>query len=350
MKQSLTLDNNQSFSGVLFPLVESLEKNKPAEGKLSGKEIVLPGKDLLAIIAYDFTGNLHLLIPQSGEKSMVERFNNIPLKGITVILNELEIEGYPRQQYFDLCCITGSYPTFKRPFLRLVEDILFDLTNTVLMPIECVYKTFIKWQSFWSKEKTEEVSKDWIQGLYGELVFLSQMIDDFGPKVLMNWTGPNGLDHDFQTGTKLAVEIKTSTLNPSVIVCNIKQLDSKLFDKLYLGCYQINYGEAEGSTLPEIVYNIISKLEDVPDLTEFYNKLALVGYVWEDEDQYRKLIIRDCNLTIYQVTESFPKISENSFKISPDHRISNIKYKLELVGLESLKYETLLGVFEKFKG
>lgn len=327
-----------SFEGVLQPLVSLLEKNPRQKDKLVGQEVATNRKDTSAIIALDFTNNIHLLIAPAGERSHLPK---IDLKGLKVSNTRWLVSGHPVNNYLDVSCSTGVMPLFKRPFLRFAEDILFEISQSQITPADAVHKTSVRWKKFWSSDSGNGVTKEWVHGLFGELLFLKSITGQFGADVVNCWTGPLGKDHDFQTSTILAVEVKTSVNMPFQINCNIHQLDSNLFKKLYIVCYCVATSN-DGTTLPELVKDITHLIESNELLLEkFYELLAATGYKLSLESVYNDFRLSHSKAAIFRVDKNFPKITEESFIKPPDHRINNIRYTLELAGVKALKIEDI---------
>ncbi len=340
--------NKPTFGGILEPLIGSLDVNSCHTGGLTGKDVVIPErKETGVIIALDKENNIHLLIAPAGKKD--SRLSDLGLKGLKIKNTEWSVSGRTGQHYLDVSCSTGIMPSFRRPFLRFAEDALFELSQSPVSPVDAVYKTCVRWKKFWSSDSRKKVTGRWIRGLFGELIFLTHLIKLYGLSVINSWTGPLGKDHDFQTGTELAVEVKTSNEIPFRINCNIRQLDQGLFRHLYLVCYRLEKSETGGS-LPELVGNITELIkEDVTALEKFYALLANSGYSLLSEDIYNSYRLKNSEAAVFGVDQKFPKISENSFKSPPDHRISNIRYVLQLTGVKQLKISDSAKIFKGFK-
>lgn len=337
-----------SFGGVLQPLVDSLERNPRQEGRLVGQDIVMTGRsDTQAIIALDANNDIHLLItPTTNGDS---RLSEIDLKGLKVADIEWSVGGRSPQRYLDISCSTGIMPAFRRPFLKFAEDVLFEISQSAASPADAIYRTSLRWRKFWSPDIEKEITREWIHGLFGELLFLTDLVERFGPTVIDSWTGPLGKHHDFQTGTKLAVEIKTSADVPFRINCNIRQLDSDLFEKLYVVCYRLTTSE-NGTTLPELVKHIAKLIEGNESLLEkFYDRLVAAGYTLQLESAYFDFRLNHSQATVFHVDKDFPKIVEKSFINPPDHRISGIRYILELTGIKELTVGVIVNDLRLFK-
>lgn len=325
--------------GNLQPLLDSLSRTPQNNKLLVGQEVAITRSDVKAIIALEVNKDVHLLIyPALGD---VERFSKIDLRGLAITEKDWSVEGYPVQRYLDLACSTGSYPAYQRPFLRFAEDVLFEISEDKIIPSDAVYKTCLRWRKFWSSDISDEVTLKWLHGIFGELLFLIDIIDRYGPNTIISWNGPLGKDHDFQIGTNLALEVKTSTEIPFRIHCNIRQLDYTLFSRLYLICYKLTASD-NGRRLPDLVKYIETKLgTDEQLLDKFYERLAAAGYQRQLEPKYSEFGIENSKAVVLLIDKEFPKIIEKNFVSPPDHRISDIRYTLQLTGLSELSVDDI---------
>ncbi len=338
--------NEITFGGILQPLVDRLTRTPQKRGKLSGQEVVIPRKDVGVIIAVDDENNIHLLV--SPAPSDLDHLSKLDLKGLKIDVKDWAVAEKPAQSYLDIFCTTGSLPSFRRPFLRFAEDVLYEVSKSQTQPSDAVYKTCIRWRKFWSPDVKTEITREWIQGMFGELSFLSSLIERFGSGVVGSWSGPVGADHDFQSGTKLAVEVKTSTETPFRIICNIHQLDDSLFKTLFIACYRITATE-KGRTLSELVREIEQLMgDDETALDVFYERLMAGGYTRQLESAYDNFRLETDDVVMFRVDNNFPKLTEKSFVRPPDHRISSIRYILELAGLKELSFNDVSGELNIF--
>ena len=347
MKQSNMSHNEMSFGGILQPLVELLTRSPRESGKLAGQEVVVPRKDIQAIIALDGENDIHLLItPAPDDES---RLSQLDLKGLKFSGKEWVVAGRPAQRYLDISCTTGALPSFKRPFLRFAEDVLFEISRSDVSPADAAYRTSLRWKNFWSSDINTEITREWVQGLFGELLFLTELIQRHGPKTVGSWEGPSGKDHDFQSGDDLAAEIKTSAEIPFKIRCNLRQLDHSLFKQLYIVCYHVTPSD-NGTDLPQLVRNIETLLaDDEAALEKFYESLIAGGYSRQRETIYSNFKMEYSAASLFLVDDNFPKIIESSFVSSPDHRISNIRYSVQLTGIEGNSLHDVSDVLKVFQ-
>ncbi len=334
MKPSNTSRSESGFGGVLQPLVDLLRRTDRRSGHLAGQDVVLPRADIQAIVALDSAEDVHLLItPAAGDD---ERFSKLDLRGLRVADRDWSVSGRAPQRYLDISCSTGTSPTFLRPFLRFAEDVLYEVGAPGVNPVDALYRTGLRWRRFWSPEVEAQVTQEWVRGLCGELRFLEQIIKRFGPSACQSWSGPLGHDHDFQRGTDLAVEVKTSAEMPFTIQCNIRQLDPGIFRRLYLVCYRVSRSD-DGVALPQLVSQVEEATGTNAEMLDFfYRSLAAVGYRRELENIYAENRFEISDGAVFSVDESFPTVTERSFSTPPDHRVSNIRYTLQITGVDSL--------------
>lgn len=345
MKQSNTYHNSYSFGGILQPLVDQLEHTQRQDEKLTGKEIIVPRRDIRCLIALDIE-NIHLLITPAPEND--DKLKELDLKGLKISVRDWYVTSFPINRYLDISCTTGILPAFRRPFLRYCEDVLCEITQTpVITPAEAVYKTTRRWKKFWSPDAQTEITKEWAYGLIGELLFLTELITKFGPESVYSWTGPQGKNQDFQHGSDLGVEVKTSVEVPPKITCNIYQLDPDLFKSLFIACYRFTPAET-GIALPELVRKIEDQMKDDQDaLQEFYDRLSLTGYSPAYEQKYTCFRVNSSSPDLLPVDARFPKITERSFVEPPDHRISGIRFTVQLNDIEKTTMDSVTGVLSQ---
>lgn len=347
MRQSNTSHKiNANPAEMLRTIFESLDSSNAREGKLTGKKIIIPNRKKINIyITLDKDNNIHLLI--SPISSIPQQNLDIDLKGVQISTVQWVISDNFPELFLDISCNTGIIPGFKGPFLRLAEDIVTSLNISAESPEIIVHTIMYRWKKFWSPDSETEISQKWIYGLIGELLYLRNLVENYGPTVIGSWLGPSGKDHDFQKSNSLAVEIKTSTDIPINITCNINQLDPTLFDELYLVCYRLRSSD-KGIALPYLVENIKQLLKnDDSWLDKFYEELSKAGYKIHLENVYNKTKIESDTPVVFKVDDRFPKITENSFINPPDNRITNLKYNLELTGIKGSSVKSMLEVFKK---
>lgn len=339
MPPSNTSRSESPLGGVLQPLVDLLRRGARRPNHLTGQEVVLPRTDVQAIIALDSGDDVHLLVtPAAGDDT---RFDKLDLRGLHIANRDWTVTGKPPQRYLDISCSTGMSPSFLRPFLRFAEDVLFEIAIPEMDAVEALYKTGLRWRRFWSPDTTTSVTEEWVRGLAGELSFLRALVMRFGVRALTAWSGPHGQDHDFQRGTKVAVEGKTSAEMPYTIHANLRQLDPGIFTHLFLVCYRISRAE-NGVSLLALVSEVEAAIEgDTDALDLFYQALAAAGYRRDLEGAYAEYRLDIGEPAAFRVDDTFPRLTETSFAAPPDHRISEIRYTLRITGVDALSFDAV---------
>lgn len=178
--------------------------------------------------------------------------------------------------------------------------------------------------------QTPSLSKIEEQGLYCELYELSNLIDKFGEKIILNWLGPSKNKRDF-VFNKCAIEVKsTSTqLNCLLKISNENQLDNqypKELCGLFLSVYIIEE-ENEGYDVASLANEIYQKIESV-QLRHTFSLLLLKMKV--DIEQYKpNFKFKIQKKTYYRVDDSFPKITKSNV----DSNICNVSYSIKIDNL-----------------
>lgn len=178
--------------------------------------------------------------------------------------------------------------------------------------------------------QTPSLSKIEEQGLYCELYELSNLIDKFGEKIILNWLGPSKNKRDF-VFNKCAIEVKsTSTqLNCLLKISNENQLDNQYPKELcgpFLSVYIIEE-ENEGYDVASLANEIYQKIESV-QLRHTFSLLLLKMKV--DIEQYKpNFKFKIQKKTYYRVDDSFPKITKSNV----DSNICNVSYSIKIDNL-----------------
>lgn len=173
--------------------------------------------------------------------------------------------------------------------------------------------------------------------MYGELLFLRELILNLGTKSVHMWAGENNT-HDFYI-RRNAVEVKTtSTQAPYFAHINSEyQLDDKdMGGKLYLRMYALRKDNNGGQRLAQIIADIRKIL--MPDIFSsrlFNEKLQKIGYFDAAEDYYIEgYTVRD--IYSFKVTDDFPRITKKDIPIG----IYNVEYSLSIDQCKDFAIET----------
>ncbi len=185
-----------------------------------------------------------------------------------------------------------------------------------------------KWKGLFARKTSNTLTPAEQLGLFGELFFLNKLLtlDINNALITSYWVGPIGAPQDFQA-SRWSVEVKAVGLK-SLDVVNINgelQLDESTTENLYLYKLIVEDSNAEGLTLPEVVEDVRTKLDqDYNALLDLNNKLLSIGYYDSDKDLYmnRQYLIR--NEKYYIIQNEFPRIKAMELR----HGVSNLRYSI----------------------
>jgi hypothetical protein len=323
-----------SASAVLHTLLDSiLATAQTGSATLSGME-VMSRADVSAHIAVDPSGTIHFLLTPSAERP--ERFERFRLRALEIANAEWVVAARPAATYLDVRCLAGARSAMRRPFLAFCDDVLVELNRVPCSPEDAVFRTCMRWQRFWTSDEDESFSVEWLRGLLGELLFVEYLVDRVGPACILSWVGPTGRDHDFQSGTQVAFEVKTSAIVPFTVECNLNQLDDSLFSKLFLTCF-LAVRSDEGEAITDVITRVETKLGgDERAVDAFFERLHRAGYRRHLQNEYERLRFTVTGPTVFPVSADFPRITVGSFAKPLDARIRGVRYQLQVAGVESL--------------
>jgi len=176
------------------------------------------------------------------------------------------------------------------------------------------------------------------QGLFGELIFLSEMIL---PHLAVNdgvkaWVGPEGAPRDFALGRD-EVEVKTVKLGKrNFSVSNLEQLNDPGDLRIILCIY---HHENTGSvTLPDLVKKLRGRIqkEDPSALDLFENKILKAGY----HDIHENVYTSNHQLSktsLFLVKENFPRLIRTDIP----QGVQEARYDVDLLACEPFRLETI---------
>jgi len=171
----------------------------------------------------------------------------------------------------------------------------------------------VAWQSFMKRERDGALSAEEEVGLIGEIIVLSNLIEDGVPPLaaVESWVGPSAGLHDFEIGSG-AIEAKTtlSTSRHLARIANLDQMDDSTHRPLYLATIRLAQLES-GSTLPEMLHDMQGVLIDAGAHSLFSTKLVSVGYSVTFAAEYTR---RFCclELAYRRVTTEAPRLTRAS--------------------------------------
>ena len=263
------------------------------------EELIDTSQQENSVVSFQFTENLLFLssdeegvlsfnieIPVDDFNiSTVPKWKAIPAKKITKKFENKDI---------DMLQLTLQVPEYVDIFDGLVENIILDQLEDVNDSVDAwdaFLNTLDSWDSCF-RNKREGLSRSAQIGLYGELYFLLNRVfknTDTTSYALKSWRGHKRKHQDFEFNNG-NIEVKSTTKKEhrTVTINSEKQLDPRGFKNLNLYILSLKEINADENTLPKIVNDIYSYLQEnhKADKRIFRNYLFQAGYFDEHADRY----------------------------------------------------------------
>jgi hypothetical protein len=278
-----------------------------------------------AFLAVDHDGVRHLLLGVAPE---ADRVTDARSRGIHVVTRPLSVQGQPERHFVDVVSTANA----GNEVFNLVVNAILDQVERGAQPSEAVRETLSRWRRFWGTAPPIGLTGEETRGLFGELWFLGVWLLPHGHDQLGHWLGPSGARHDF-AWPKLAVEAKATTSVRGHVhrINGLDQLDPPADGRLLLFSLRLREEATASNTLPALVDSIISALDDDSEaLDSFESRLAQTGYSPLDAERYGDLRFRIVNERLYEVAESFPRLSAASFPQGLPSGIERVEYEVNL--------------------
>lgn len=197
-------------------------------------------------------------------------------------------------------------------FEIVVEDLRSELARATKSTdaLSTIYAVLTKWKDFFLSDKDLLMSPERQQGLYGELLFLEECLEELGESAVSHWAGSNDETHDFYIAAN-AVEVKTTGTQAPYFahISSEYQLDnSDIPGKLFLRFYAFRKSQSTGEKLPDIIARIRQHLfVSQNTLQQFNSKVQKYGYLDEAAEHYTTgYYVRDHYY--FGIAEGFPRI------------------------------------------
>lgn len=253
----------------------------------------------------------------------------------TKVLKIVQTEESPNTYWtsFDL-----EDDSFKHVYLPLCANLFSCIENTKTEgeALEKLKNRYINWKKLFKNEKNSSISREVLLGFFGELYFLNKyMIPQYGIEYAINaWTGPDGRSKDFSTEDTW-FEIKTIGANsPIVHISSLAQLSSNIIGHLVIIRTEqmSSRHKAEDSSVISLFLNIVSQIKDERLENVFIQKFSEIVTDTTCSEVSENFVVKSLNF--YKVDDKFPKIAEDTIKIS---EICDVEYSLIVNSLEKYK-------------
>ena len=292
---------------------------------------IIKAYEPIIIIGVDTTNENRQLYIDLGEEGWEdEKIKALPKwRGLTHSVKYIEVLGPLRKRYYLILNQEAetSADIYENICQNLISHIeLMDEDNL----FSVVYEVFDRWRHFFSRNRYKQLTDEQQQGLFGELKFIKNWLEEFPnepPLIIDYWEGQDRGRFDFKN-TKFGVEIKTSIekLRKEVKISNEKQLvRSKGISALYLYVYFLESSKSYGQTLQMLVDEIRDTLKKKSERLhlKFNDQLVFAGF---KDDEYTDQYFYVLNEEVYEVKAGFPRISD---ELLPSG-VSHVSYLIDL--------------------
>jgi hypothetical protein len=287
--------------------------------------------DLALFWFRDDAGRPGLLIEISRDISYVSlQEARISIRDISVDVIEVTEEGI-RALVIRLEDIQNQ-DVFLKLCLDLIEHVKVTEQNQDTFYVIC--KRLKKWQSLLSGKARNLLSANEVQGLYGELYFLAEMLESnrsCESSLIQGWKGPEKNQHDFIMND-MAVEIKSvaGDQRGKVRITSEDQLDTHL-GRLYLRVYFLSEVQVGGECLNTIARRILNHLTHRENKELFELKLESARYIDIPDYDLPMFRVKDCRT--YLVVDDFPRITRRTVP----EGVEAVTYDLVLAGIDRFR-------------
>lgn len=268
----------------------------------------------------------------------LNKFKGIEIQNIAVSSSNL--------QKFTIILLDGK---LKDIFLLFIVDLLkrLKIVQNTQEALIVINQRVSYWKQLFAHASGEILNPVLQRGLYGELVFLKQLLEqnECQENILNSWKGADSANQDFAFN-KTAVEIKTSKAGiPNIYISNEHQLDYTVWENLYLGVISINESAGQENTLSSLIQEIMNILEnDLNLITLFEEKLILVGIPKDMFAKYNEINYLIRGKFFFKIGKHFPFIIP---LILHNEGVFNVKYQIDINSCKpfEVKEEEVLKIY-----
>jgi hypothetical protein len=211
-----------------------------------------------------------------------------------------------RQYFADLVCLKSD---LRWLFATMAADVILRIEERPTAdPVALTRACLGAWRGLFASGG-RPLSPKQLAGLFGELVVLRRLLEH-SPTALQTWRGPSRHYHDFVSGP-FAIEVKTTLTSEDRIVHihGLEQLEQPGGGALVLAHLRAESLTDDGTSVPEVV----AQLAELVSSAKLKGLLAAAGYLEDHEENYRGLRFRLVEQAWYDVGDTFPRLSRNSF-------------------------------------
>ena len=306
----------------------TLRRTRPiSEDQVQSTAVVFNSEETPLLLAVDASGDLHLMVPNSG----------VPARAIPPDYNGLRL----RERLLDdgACLDICSPAAHEAMFAALCEELVEAIIVQERDPWSAAIAIVRAWQSAW-KPLRQPMSHSVQIGLAGELVVMQSLwLPALGSEAVHLWSGPDRERHDFVTA-RLHMEVKATTKSRHEHeISRVDQLRAPDDRRLLFASIQLEesvMGRQSVATLIDEVTEVIR--HDPAAVDSFLTKLNDLN--WSEEmrrsPELVRFHLRDAQ--VFEVDDEFPQLP-------PDFVLPNgllaIRYTISLANLPYLDADTV---------
>lgn len=275
-------------------------------------------------------GNFRLAFSSSMKAPVIES-----TKSINVSQGEESANVY--WTCFDLLRVevSAAFFAFCQNLIEVIEN-NYDEKNALGL----LRRRYICWKNLFKDDVSKHVSKEVLQGLFGEMYFLyDYMLNKYDHKeAIMSWGGPDSTSKDFAV-TDDWYEIKTiGATVPCVKISSIAQLSSSIRGHLVVVRVEQMPDSylAPNSSVLDLLSSILALLNDEVLENEVINKISNYGIDINDEEIGKRFDVK--SMDFYYVADDFPRITIEKV---PYPEINNASYEISIAGLLRFKEDRI---------
>ena len=263
------------------------------------------------------------------------------INGIRLSSKQFKFNGTEVKKFIDIECSMDEY---LEEFTEVIKEISTEILIHNKEPFSSVMDVIENWRAFLASRIKEILSDEEQIGLLCELIILKKLCDINPSMALSSWRGPLGEKHDF-VFSDWSFEIKgTRSGNHRHLINGIDQLKKPENKDLAFISFLITLTQTQKSiSIQSLIIEIVAgPLKNKGPLIELFHKLLVAaGYSRIFAEEYKKIQFEIITCTLFNVDEYFPKITSDNLSSPLNNRVSEIRYKIDLEGLNGQNINTV---------
>ena len=253
-----------------------------------------------------------------------------------VIKENLTIEYFKEKKLVVLQLTDNSYYDLFDDLIISLYQRIKDVTIVDEYSKEFIH-TFYKWSEFFDDKKSELLSENIIKGLFGEVLFLKELVDTANSstinETLSFWKGPYDKGHDFEMPSR-DIEIKTKDItHQEVKISSEYQLEPNFGKQMELTVVSVENDSQNGLSLKDLLFATKKAITDfLGDSSILLKALSQKGLSFKNVHRYDHFRFKPISMITYNcLAEGFPKLIKSNIQ----KEINTINYNIRLTTLSN---------------